>query len=800
MQAISREKTNVTFMGNPTSEVCSSWRVTPDVDDDHLVIEEPPSPEGPDVTYQLRADNRYSFLVSLPIITSGETPPRINFTTYDVQSAAADTTKGTNNEIKLTGEFIENTTAQGCFIVLQCEYGSPDVFRALLLPDDSSTSVESIIENVISSTYNMFVYDLEDDGLPSTHPAIEQDTTVIVVGNGPFADAESQFLNNSSLYWNGSAVNVRCEFKEDGSTSSIAIGLSVTVSCIIIVILVILAVVTVVLWKKSHKGGYSSSDIVPSCFCSPSPSECSNASGGSGAQLISDYGGTKPKKDGHAEGEAKPPFSGKSSYLRQDSGVSVSTPPVMSKQKGVYTDVDSQHQGKWHFLPMLSGTLSTKGQQNPKIETKTQGTYVDVLPIADYSCDWHATETRRMQTRQHPKDEGPKNSCSPSLLSLVIRKWITAVEMWRKVLTTKVFYKAKSCYHLNGNIPCHVLLIVKLLGSDACVVGLNLSAHSLSPGDTSPSVTEDFNIQQIDGFRQMSVARSEPTSKPTGKMISQYIIVDCAAAVLLAEPQLDSSHPGCGGSYEVVNGVERPMLPFDDQDSENRGAKSTMPNGSSTLPYLNNFTVQGEKEYDKALAESTLTTKGKRHHTFDTPMLAHGAGSICFAEENIGVLPVNNEGEEDSHPDPTGSWRQGSADNSCTVQGDARDMVPEGDEIVPLECSDEAEEQDTVRGLFGRASILPTLPHKDAGKCVCPPLGFEAKEGELVVGGLNENSSLLNPSSVEPSPVAVQAQPEESTSLQSEIQPQESGRSSEPVPRNQGRENDVTKPMECQGL
>ena len=72
----------------------------------------------------------------------------------------------------------------------------------------------------------------------------------------------------------------------------------------------------------------------------------------------------------------------------------------------------------------------------------------------------------------------------------------------------------------------------------------------------------------------MSVARSEPTSKPTGKMISQYIMVDCAAIVLHAESQLDSSHPGCGGgSYEVVNGVERPILPFDDKDSENRGAK-----------------------------------------------------------------------------------------------------------------------------------------------------------------------------------------------------------------------------------
>ncbi|CAI8024257.1 hypothetical protein GBAR_LOCUS14105 [Geodia barretti] len=131
-------------VSNPTSELCSSWRVTPDVVDDR-VIEEPPSPEGPDVTYQLLADNRYSFLVSLPNATDEVAHPRINFTTYDVQSAAADTTKGTDNGFTFTGEFIESTTAQGCFIVLESEYGNPDVFRALLLPDDSSTYVPQSI-------------------------------------------------------------------------------------------------------------------------------------------------------------------------------------------------------------------------------------------------------------------------------------------------------------------------------------------------------------------------------------------------------------------------------------------------------------------------------------------------------------------------------------------------------------------------------------------------------------------------------------------------------------------------------
>ncbi|CAI8043109.1 hypothetical protein GBAR_LOCUS23920 [Geodia barretti] len=526
MQAISREKTNVTFMArsNPTSEICSSWRVTPDVMDD-LVLEKPPSPEGPNVTYQLRADKRYSFLVSLPIITSGETPPRINFTTYDVQSAAADTTKGTNNEIKLNGEFIKDTTALGCFVVLQCEYGNPDVFIALLLPDDSSTYVQSTIHDILSSTYHMFVYDLEEDGLPNSHPAVEQNTTVTVVGNGPIADAESEFINNASLYWNGSAVNVRCEFKEgiegascvlvyreygnktlvveeytqntvfpvtltvggdlekytlaifgkdgsmvdqrpiiagrvdvtetttptitvsassDGSTSPIAIGVSATVS-FIIVTLVILAVVVLILWRKSHKGGYSSSDVVPSYFCSPSPSECSNASVASGSQLISDDGGTKPKKDEHAEGEAKPPFSGKTSYQRQDSGVSVSTPPVMSKQKGMYTDVKPSTSGVQPPIPEDTrvqyqeidtrtthkmarsayadlGPLPTNRPKTPKIETKTQGPYVDVLPIAATPVTGNGNRDKKNADKATPKGP-PTVESMMSLLWGVAGRW-----------------------------------------------------------------------------------------------------------------------------------------------------------------------------------------------------------------------------------------------------------------------------------------------------------------------------------------------------------------------------------------
>ena len=84
---------------------------------------------------------------------------------------------------------------------------------------------------------------------------------------------------------------------------------------------------------------------------------CSNTSGESGSQLISDDGGTKPKKDGHAEGEANPPRSLMSSL---DRGIN---PPLMSKQKEMYTDVD----------------LSTSGVQPPiPVDTRVQYQEIDI--------------------------------------------------------------------------------------------------------------------------------------------------------------------------------------------------------------------------------------------------------------------------------------------------------------------------------------------------------------------------------------------------------------------------------------
>ena len=75
------------------------------------------------------------------------------------------------NGIHVTGKFIKNTRARGCFIVFQSDNGSPDVFRSLLRPN-SSITVADYIRSVPPSTYQMFVHDMEHDGCPNESPAL----------------------------------------------------------------------------------------------------------------------------------------------------------------------------------------------------------------------------------------------------------------------------------------------------------------------------------------------------------------------------------------------------------------------------------------------------------------------------------------------------------------------------------------------------------------------------------------------------------------------------------------------------
>ena len=80
------------------------------------------------------------------------------------------------NKMDVTMEFIENTTANGCFIVLQNSPVSRDMFVAV-------SRSQSSIENIPASMYAVLFYDLEQDGIPNTSPAYEQ-TNITVSGKG----------------------------------------------------------------------------------------------------------------------------------------------------------------------------------------------------------------------------------------------------------------------------------------------------------------------------------------------------------------------------------------------------------------------------------------------------------------------------------------------------------------------------------------------------------------------------------------------------------------------------------------
>ena len=100
----------------------------------------------------------------------------IFYTDTNVLSAAA--TAVGSNKILVTGVFGKNTaaTAKGVLLVLQCEDGSPDEFRALPRPE-SCTTVNEIIDNIPPSTYNISLYGL---GVSNSSPAYELNGNIAV--------------------------------------------------------------------------------------------------------------------------------------------------------------------------------------------------------------------------------------------------------------------------------------------------------------------------------------------------------------------------------------------------------------------------------------------------------------------------------------------------------------------------------------------------------------------------------------------------------------------------------------------
>jgi hypothetical protein len=170
------------------------------------------------VTFLLLVDQQYSS-TKLEVYTPGGTMnvPLKDFTTYDLQTG--NTSGGITDVISVVGNFINNTIAKGFFVVLQCEDGSADIFRAVLPKENSSTSLDGAINNVPPSTYTVFFYDLEYDGFPNNKVAYRQGSN-IVVKKDENAEIESKVVKNAGIFLNGSEVTIVCDFKDNVKDAS----------------------------------------------------------------------------------------------------------------------------------------------------------------------------------------------------------------------------------------------------------------------------------------------------------------------------------------------------------------------------------------------------------------------------------------------------------------------------------------------------------------------------------------------------------------------------------------------------
>ena len=97
--------------------------------------------------------------------------------TYDVQSLTVEEGGGGGGGgVIVRGEFLSGSRADGCLVVFQGPPTSPDIFRVLQRTqseDSVSTSV-----HLPPSTYTVYGYDVEENGLPNTMPAVVLDNQV----------------------------------------------------------------------------------------------------------------------------------------------------------------------------------------------------------------------------------------------------------------------------------------------------------------------------------------------------------------------------------------------------------------------------------------------------------------------------------------------------------------------------------------------------------------------------------------------------------------------------------------------
>ena len=210
-------------------------------------------PKDTSVIFDLCADRKYSFQVHLFNAGGGIATVHLstflffyaqcNFcpiaATYDVQSLSVEEGRGGGGGgggggVLVRGELMSGSQAAGCLVVLQGPLTSPDIFRALQRTQSGDTVSTTI--PLPPSNYTVYGYDLEENGLPNTMPAVIQDTQISSSYPGfynqlvhafsnvhnikLFADPKgliksSLYLNNGSIFLSGpSTIEIDCEFSE----------------------------------------------------------------------------------------------------------------------------------------------------------------------------------------------------------------------------------------------------------------------------------------------------------------------------------------------------------------------------------------------------------------------------------------------------------------------------------------------------------------------------------------------------------------------------------------------------------
>ncbi|CAI8045981.1 hypothetical protein GBAR_LOCUS25423 [Geodia barretti] len=180
---------------------------------------EPYSENDTTITFNLGANEKYSISVKIQNAAK-DTEIKLNFSTFDIQNASA--VISTDRKIEISAQFISGTRARGTFIVFRCINKTCREFRAVQRPGPSTTVTDSI-SNPPPAAYNVSFHDLEESGLPNISPAYEQSESVIVAAKGEEGERSSILEDASATYFNESAENIYCKFKQGVGNASCVI-------------------------------------------------------------------------------------------------------------------------------------------------------------------------------------------------------------------------------------------------------------------------------------------------------------------------------------------------------------------------------------------------------------------------------------------------------------------------------------------------------------------------------------------------------------------------------------------------